>query len=555
MASSTMLEEKLAIFTVSYEVTEREVRNYMIQQWHQITIGMKDSTILFIIGVHGSSKGKLGDKNSSTMRTQMDKIFKRDAPELQKDKEERNIKFEYLDLFEFIEDKKLNEDSVLLEINRINAQMTVMVICYSNTLDLKFLLEEKGLFSEARINRDLNILSKGKILTLNETQKKFIQTVAHPENIEKKIVRIEGKVGSGKTLLGTEIVKMKLAHYIRKYNLQVNEMKQQKMKVIILADEFNANVLVQQLKEELFKDISQYCDIEIASKAIREGVLHTFMEEDANFIHTIVMIDECYADKSDYYVFQPTDCIYCIRYSQVGIKPKATLNNEDVFVTETMVHCDLRLCQRSSWEILKLANYLQMHSPNTFPFDLPQNSQSFSGTTPLWVEVNDPKDLLELIPELKESLDKDVMLIREHTDDDIEEICQTMGWKCCHVSEVTGCEASVVFIYDPDQFRYEAFTRAKNMLVIVTLPNRMRSFTNALKSIKSGVHEMEHCDAYFKRLSKKSNFHSVNGCTCPFTSDYDYQIKGIVQTKIKKVYKESYFSRLKRSVPIPFQND
>ena len=237
MASSTMLEEKLAIFTVSYEVTEREVRNYMIQQWHQITIGMKDSTILFIIGVHGSSKGKLGDKNSSTMRTQMDKIFKRDAPELQKDKEDQNIKFEYLDLFKFVEDNKLNEDAVLLEINRINAQMTLMVICYSNTLDLKFLLEEKGLFSEARINRDLNILSKGKILTLNETQKKFIQTVAQPENIEKKIVRIEGKVGSGKTLLGTEIVKMKLAHYIRKYNLQ------QKIKVIILADEFNANCI------------------------------------------------------------------------------------------------------------------------------------------------------------------------------------------------------------------------------------------------------------------------------------------------------------------------
>ena len=95
MASTTMLEEKLAIFTVDYEVTEREVRNYMIEQWHQITIGMKDSTILFLIGVHGSSEGTLGGQNSSTMRVQMNKIFKRDAPELQKDKEDRNIKFEY----------------------------------------------------------------------------------------------------------------------------------------------------------------------------------------------------------------------------------------------------------------------------------------------------------------------------------------------------------------------------------------------------------------------------------------------------------------------------
>ena len=121
MASSTMLEEKLAIFTVDYEVTEREVRNYMIQQWHQITIGMKDSTILFLIGVHGSSEGTLGGQNSSTMRVQMNKIFKRDAPELQKNKEDRNIKFEYLDLFDFVEDEKLNEDAVVSEIDRIKA--------------------------------------------------------------------------------------------------------------------------------------------------------------------------------------------------------------------------------------------------------------------------------------------------------------------------------------------------------------------------------------------------------------------------------------------------
>ena len=122
MASTTMLEEKLAIFTVDYEVTEREVRNYMIEQWHQITIGMKDSTILFLIGVHGSSEGTLGGQNSSTMRVQMNKIFKRDAPELQKNKEDRNIKFEYLDLFDFVEDEKLNEDAVVSEIDRIKAQ-------------------------------------------------------------------------------------------------------------------------------------------------------------------------------------------------------------------------------------------------------------------------------------------------------------------------------------------------------------------------------------------------------------------------------------------------
>ena len=416
--------------------------------------------------------------------------------------------------------------------------MTVMVICYSNTLDLKFLLEAKGKFSEARINRDLNILSKGKILTLNETQKKFIQTVAQPENIEKKIVQIEGKVGSGKTLLGTEIVKMKLAHYIRKYNLRVDEM-QQKIKVIILADDFNANVLVQQLKEDLFKDIGQYCDIEISSKAIREGVLETFIEENSQFLHTILMIDECYYDKKSEYnfAFQPnTDYIYCIRYSQVGIESK--FNSVDVFVDETMVHCDLTLCQRSSQEILELANYLQIHSPDTFPISIAQTRQAFSGLRPIWIEIDEPEDMGNVfeIQALRDvDVVKDVMLIRDGSDLKIENFCQMIGWKCCHVSEVTGCEASVVVIYNLDQFRYETFTRAKNVLVIVTLAKMRRScssFTNALISIGRGIHETEHCNAYFKRLSKKSSVHSITdsiieSTSCPYISDF--QISSLLQ--------------------------
>ena len=99
--------------------------------------------------------------------------------------------------------------------------------------------------------------------------------------------------------------------------------------------------------------------------------------------------------------------------------------------------------------------------------------------------------------------------------------CQYNGWKCCHVSEVTGCEASVVFIYNLDQFRYEAFTRAKNVLVIVTLAYRRCSFTNAVKSIEHGIHEVEHCNAYFKRLSKKSSAHCIiEPTSCPYISDY-----------------------------------
>ena len=148
--------------------------------------------------------------------------------------------------------------------------MTVMVICYSNTLDLKFLLEAKGKFSEARINRDLNILSKGKILTMNQTQKGFLQNLAKPENITKREVWIEGKAGSGKTLLGIEAIKMKLAHYIRIYGLNAIQAKEQ-LRVIIVINHNDGYILKDHLKQELTSDIGAYSTLTIENAIIWES--------------------------------------------------------------------------------------------------------------------------------------------------------------------------------------------------------------------------------------------------------------------------------------------
>ena len=110
--------------------------------------------------------------------------------------EKRNIKREFLAVPDYYinEDKKeIDEDKFIKDIETINATMVAMVICYSQLLDLKFLLESKGIFSETRMNRDICLQSRGQILTMSGTQKKFLQTMAQPENIEKDVL-IEGSV-------------------------------------------------------------------------------------------------------------------------------------------------------------------------------------------------------------------------------------------------------------------------------------------------------------------------------------------------------------------------
>ena len=149
-------------------------------------------------------------------------LFQFEIPKMQAIKSEmkkRNIKAKFLGIHEYFKDyitKEINERRLVDDVKKINPSMVVMVICYSQILHLRFLLEGSGIFSEVRLNRDLCLQSKGQILTLTKTQKKFLQTLSQRENIEKKLVRIEGQVGSGKTLIGIEAMKMKIAHYIRK---------------------------------------------------------------------------------------------------------------------------------------------------------------------------------------------------------------------------------------------------------------------------------------------------------------------------------------------------
>ena len=185
-------------------------------------------------------------------------MFQFEIPRMQAIKSEmneRNIKAAFLGIHEYFQDeskKDIDERRLVNDIKKINPSMVVMVICYSQILELRFLLEGAGIFSELRLNRDLCLQSKGQILTMSETQKNFLQTMAQPENISKRLVQIEGQVGSGKTLLGLEVLKMKLAHYLRYYGLTAAEGKEQIRTIVIFGKDGWCGTLKTQLERRTF---------------------------------------------------------------------------------------------------------------------------------------------------------------------------------------------------------------------------------------------------------------------------------------------------------------
>ena len=64
--------EKGAVITFENEVDEMAFRRYLKNNWEKLTLGLNNSTILFLAGVHGSDSGKLGPtENIQTLKNQV----------------------------------------------------------------------------------------------------------------------------------------------------------------------------------------------------------------------------------------------------------------------------------------------------------------------------------------------------------------------------------------------------------------------------------------------------------------------------------------------------
>ena len=196
------------------------------------------------------------------------------------------------DFFFNEETKEIDEDALLSNIRSVNPRVIIIMICYSHFLDLKSLLERVGLFPALRMNQDLNILSNGQILTMNDVQKEFIQTMAHKDHVEKDVV-VTGPVGSGKTLLGLEAINIKKSHYRKKYGICSNDCQNQ-LRVIILIGWTNEE---SQLKQQLEKSGSTNdCSIDIKTDWIPDSKNLTMIfqanENYKSYKHTLILMDE-----------------------------------------------------------------------------------------------------------------------------------------------------------------------------------------------------------------------------------------------------------------------
>ena len=119
---------------------------------------------------------------------------------------------------------------------------------------------------------------------------------------------------------------------------------------------------------------------------------------------------------------QNVDYIYCLAYDDyIAVET----NCQPLEVTDTAICCNLEQRQRSSQQILDLADYLWMHQSDYYPIRRWNSPSSFSSEIlPLWVEHSHPKSFFDYVKDKFES--DDVMLIYDYPSnlDEIEDFCR-----------------------------------------------------------------------------------------------------------------------------------
>ena len=112
------------------------------------------------------------------------------------DIKKRMIKIELLNLDEYYNGKELNRQALKTKIICISPSILLISVCYSEKLDLRFVLEMEGIFPGLKLQGDLRLATNGKLIELDPVQIELLYTVADEKNIQ-KVTIIHGPEGSG----------------------------------------------------------------------------------------------------------------------------------------------------------------------------------------------------------------------------------------------------------------------------------------------------------------------------------------------------------------------
>ena len=305
---------------------------------------------------------------------------------------------EILNIFKFIQEgpvgtkrNQIQEKEFVAKVREIAPNIIAICICYSHLSQVHLMLEKAGILAKERLERDFQMVTKGRSITLDPTQSKLLYRIAEPENITKTTI-IHGPEGSGKSLLALEVVKMKLSHYLMEHDLTGMKIRKQTKVRVLLCGTYQGEDRVPHLLRQLLsdsKDISDRCDLQVQPikdlkmsnpKEFGKSLKKILADSMKTYNMTIVMMDELFpgftTDKwKDLEGIDGVDFVLALRHAfndglclgwRQMFKRKETefqevMEQQGVHEFKNVIFCHLRKSFRCTQELLSLAYYMLMH--------------------------------------------------------------------------------------------------------------------------------------------------------------------------------------------------
>ena len=201
--------DRLVILTSKLPIDCIQWSDYISDNWTRLM--HKGSRFLVLTGCHGGSDGTIGRKDKFLFDMWEDQVELRLKRDFKKDIEEKNITITVEDIGKHMDDSsKLIDDTLIEAIKKHQPTVISLAFCYTNVSHLNNILRAAGIYSILVMSKDRADITEGGYVSLDPAQRKIVERVAN-ENPNNLI--LFGSSGTGKTLLLTEALSMKVSYY------------------------------------------------------------------------------------------------------------------------------------------------------------------------------------------------------------------------------------------------------------------------------------------------------------------------------------------------------
>ena len=251
MSDEVFVNEYMVILTSKIEIDCNEWLGYIKGNWENLM--RKNTRFLTLAGIHGKENGMLGSRDNELLLDydfaikSLLKIYKDDI-------KEKNIQIFLEDVGSHFNSSKLDEEKFVNVVKKHKPTIISLAFCFTDKSELNDILRASGIYSILILTQDKVNIMEDKYVVLDEAQRKIIEKVAleQPKNIV-----LWGSSGTGKTLLLTQALSIKISHFKKQ------EYKGEKYKLnVIISSYFAENNNVPLMQDLKTKYLSHLCNEE-----------------------------------------------------------------------------------------------------------------------------------------------------------------------------------------------------------------------------------------------------------------------------------------------------